>query len=417
MQRRLLHIMVFVWALAISTQAQRYEYWLDGDYDHRQVGTHAGGDISAAIDVSMLTPGLHFYNVRTQDGNGAWGSVNRFLFVVPGMAGETAAKCYERWIDEDYNGRTTHVYTGGDVMDSLDTSGLTPGLHYYNIRTCDKYGVWDAVHRYLFIVTDVVRLAQISYWIDDDTMGTMHKAVSGTSIELTVSIADLEAGLHVFNCQLQGSDGKLSQTYSYDFEIEQRTDTITHTPALAEYFFDQDPGYGQGLPLQQVGSDSLRFTLSVVGLKPGAHILYVRSADEEGKWSTTVSRPLYIRPAVSDDLVQLEYFFDKNDPGRGMATQVELPVDANNAFSFEVKLGGLAPGEHQLHLRAKGGNGVWSVIRTETFTLKTNTGITAAAADEAPSIFYSLQGNKGHNGKGIHIARYKNGTTRKVIIK
>ena len=91
MQKRLLHIIILILLIVTSAQAQEYEYWLDGDYNHRALATYGGGEVTASMDVSSLTPGLHFYNIRMQYGEGQWGPVRRYLFMVPGMAGEKAA--------------------------------------------------------------------------------------------------------------------------------------------------------------------------------------------------------------------------------------------------------------------------------------------------------------------------------------
>ena len=318
MQKRLLHI-IFMFVV-LSVNAQRYETWLDGDYNHRAITAYGGGDISQSIDVSSLSPGLHFYNIRTQDTHGGWSAVNRYMFMVPGMAGESGAVRYESWLDGDYEGRTIRTYTGGDLLDSADVATLTPGIHYYNIRVCDKYGVWGAVNRYLFLKTEVVRPVRISYWIDNDTLMTAEKAINSASVELSISLANQGAGQHTFNCQLQDNNGKWTPVYSYEFTIEQQKDTLTHGPVLAEYYYDKDPGYGKGIPLQKISTDTLHFVLSIEGLKAGAHMLYVRSADDGGKWSSTVARPLYVSPVRQEQFVQMEYFFDDSDPGFGKAT-------------------------------------------------------------------------------------------------
>ena len=62
-----------------------YEYWIDNDYEHR-VTTAVSGDKKEAllaIDVSNLSPGVHFYNMRAQDEDGSWGAVLRQVFCIP----------------------------------------------------------------------------------------------------------------------------------------------------------------------------------------------------------------------------------------------------------------------------------------------------------------------------------------------
>lgn len=405
MQKRLLHI-IFMF-LVISANAQRYESWIDGDYNHRTIATYSGGDISQSIDVVSLSPGLHYYNIRTQDAKGVWGSVHRYLFMVLGMAGESGAVRYESWLDGDYAERIVRNYTGGDLLDSADVATLTPGIHYYNIRVCDKHGVWSAVNRYIFLKTEVVRPVRISYWLDNDTLMTAEKAVSGASVELTISLANQGAGQHTFNCQLQDNNGKWTPVYSYDFTIEQQKDTLTHEPVLAEYFYDKDPGYGKGIPLQKISTDTLRFVLSIEGLKAGAHMLYVRSADDGGKWSSTVARPLYVAPVPQEQFVQMEYFFDDSDPGFGKA--IPLPDFAEGLSNLVTTLSteDLKAGTHLLNVRGCRANGLWTSVTSRSFLVIAN-------EPAEPFVEYFFDTDPGY-GKGFVIKDIETGTNRLVI--
>lgn len=393
--------------MAGSKSVGRYEYWIDGDYNSRISGTLSVGDINLGKDVSTLSPGLHYYNIRTQDTHGVWGAVNRYLFMVPGMAGESGAVRYESWLDGDYEGRIIRTYTGGDIMDSVDVVSLFPGIHYYNIRVCDKYGVWGAVNRYLFLLTEVVRPVRISYWIDNDTLMTAEKAISGASVELSISLANQGAGQHTFNCQLQDNNGKWTPVYSYDFTIEQQKDTLTHEPVLAEYFYDKDPGYGKGIPLQKVSTDTLRFVLSIEGLKAGAHMLYVRSADDGGKWSSTVARPLYIKPVSQEQFVQMEYFFDDSDPGFGKATPLSDFAVGMETLVTTLPTDGLKAGAHLLNVRGRRANGLWTSVTSRSF-------LVIATEPLDPFVEYFFDKDPGY-GKGIIIKDIEKGTNRLVI--
>lgn len=405
MQKRLLHI-IFMF-LVISANAQRYESWLDGDYNHRTIATYSGGDISQSIDVVSLSPGLHFYNIRTQDAKGVWGAVNRYLFMVPGMAGESAAMRYESWLDGDYAGRTIRNYTGGDLLDSANVAALTQGIHYYNIRVCDKHGVWSAVNRYLFLKTEVVRPVRISYWIDNDTLMAKEQAITGASVEISVGLANQGAGQHTFNCQLQDNNGKWTSVYSYDFTIEQQQDTLTHEPVMAEYFIDTDPGYGKGMPIQKIGTDTLHFVLSIECLKAGAHMLYVRSADDGGKWSSTVARPLFVTPVSQEQFVQMEYFFDDSDPGFGKATPLSDFAEGLANLVTTLPTDGLKAGTHLLNVRARRANGLWTSVTSRSFLVVVN--------EPAESfVEYFFDTDPGY-GNGFVIKDVEKGTNRLVI--
>ena len=369
MQKRRLHIILILLMTAMATFAQQLEYWLDSDYSHRQTRTYQGGDISLSQDMSRLSPGIHYFNIRTQDAHGVWSSVKRYLLVAPGMASETNMLRWESWLDDDYERRTSRNHHGGDIIDSANVDGLQPGMHYYNIRACDAHGVWSPISRYLFLLTDVVRPARIRYWIDSDTIASAEQPIGGESIDLTISIANQAAGRHAFNCQIQGSNGTWTPTYTYDFTIAQQRDTLSHEPTTAEYFFDSDPGYGKGIPLHEVHNDTLHLALSVEGLTAGPHILYVRAADNGGQWSATVAHPLFVSPVAHRQFERMEYFFDDADPGFGKAMPLaDFSPDMDSLVS-QLHSEALLPGSHTVSIRGLQADGLWTSATTRPFLI------------------------------------------------
>lgn len=137
-----------------------------------------------------------------------------------------------------------------------------------------------------------------------------------------------------------------------------------------DYFLDADPGYGlaQTISNIQVGDNQLSFDLSQASA--GAHVLYVRSCDEEGRWSATVSRPIFINRL--QDIVRVEYFFDNSDPGVGLATSLPLPEQAYKAhlnWLSTLDISALPLGEHTLSVRAMDAFGTWTNVMTRKFTI------------------------------------------------
>ncbi|MCH8024584.1 MAG: hypothetical protein IIB43_07755, partial [Candidatus Marinimicrobia bacterium] len=61
----------------------------------------------------------------------------------------------------------------------------------------------------------------------------------------------------------------------------------------AEYYFDNDPGPGNGLaiPIVAGGSIDLELTIDLSVLALGIHTMYVRVKDDSGRWSGYLARP------------------------------------------------------------------------------------------------------------------------------
>ncbi|MBR1667079.1 MAG: leucine-rich repeat domain-containing protein [Bacteroidaceae bacterium] len=145
---------------------------------------------------------------------------------------------------------------------------------------------------------------------------------------------------------------------------------MAQSPKRVEYFLDTDPGYGLGKLISniQVGDNLLTFDVS--DAPEGAHVLSVRSQDDQGVWSSTMSRPLFIERL--QDIVYVEYFFDGKDPGVGKATSIALPQQDYKAhldFTFEPDITALAIGEHEISVRARDVFDTWTDVMSRKFTI------------------------------------------------
>lgn len=126
----------------------------------------------------------------------------------------------------------------------------------------------------------------------------------------------------------------------------------------AEYFLDTDPGYGLAQTISNIKLGENQLALDLSQASAGAHVLYVRTCDEEGRWSATMSRPIYVNR--QHDVVSVEnfeYFID-NDPGYGLGR----PLASSNTGSniYEMSFQGVETGAHVLYLRAQDKLGSWS---------------------------------------------------------
>ena len=84
-----------------------------------------------------------------------------------------------------------------------------------------------------------------------------------------------------------------------------------------------------------------------------------------------MSRPLYVTNSLK--VTAVEYFID-DDPGEGQAVAVPLPDDLSVAFAFQVPAVPLEVGEHRICVRAKGQDGLWTLVTTKTFSVSAQDG-------------------------------------------
>ena len=133
------------------------------------------------------------------------------------------------------------------------------------------------------------------------------------------------------------------------------------TVVRAEYFFDTDPGYGNATIINNVTSGDNNLSLSVDGLSPGAHVMYVRSQASNGVWSATQAHPLLLIKQKPSQATRVEYFYD-TDPGYGMGKSVGNLTEGDN--NIVVSVAGLPYGVHHLCFRAQDDQGIWSQVAT-----------------------------------------------------
>ena len=129
-----------------------------------------------------------------------------------------------------------------------------------------------------------------------------------------------------------------------------------------EYFFDADPGVGNGFNIPVSSSaDSviINQSISVSGLSNGFHTVYVRTRLSK-RWSQTDSRSFFITTSASvsaGPISGLEYFFDA-DPGVGLGTKIAISPAADSSVKTAiVPVSGLSAGFHTLYIRAKNNQG------------------------------------------------------------
>ncbi|MEQ1588254.1 MAG: gliding motility-associated C-terminal domain-containing protein [Cyclobacteriaceae bacterium] len=138
-----------------------------------------------------------------------------------------------------------------------------------------------------------------------------------------------------------------------------------------EYFFDTDPGFGNGLSVPITSTIDLTkdFQLPLNTSAEGFHTIYFRARSSNGLWSTLLARPVFVQrnaqTTSTPTLRKIEYFLD-TDPGAGNGTSVSLSAsDINQSFSINLSTATL--GFHILYVRSQDVNGRWSLPMAKPF--------------------------------------------------
>ena len=131
-----------------------------------------------------------------------------------------------------------------------------------------------------------------------------------------------------------------------------------------EYYFDADPGFGNGSAISYPSVSDTTFTLpvSINSLSNGLHRLFVRSQNVAGNWGLSSPRLFYKEALQTNpfvDIVAAEYFID-SDPGFNLATAIAVTPGSNTVLSFTPSISSILNGLHRIFVRTKDVNGKWS---------------------------------------------------------
>lgn len=156
---------------------------------------------------------------------------------------------------------------------------------------------------------------------------------------------------------------------------------VYNTPDInyVEYFFDTDPGLGNGTEISvipDIDISNILTNINLNGLSNGSHTLYLRSRDENNKWSMTTGKvfvidhdPVYPTAQTQPNIAYAEYFFN-SDPGFGNGTSISINTGTElSAIVFDADISGLPIGAHSIFLRTQDSNGKWSITAINNFIL------------------------------------------------
>ena len=186
-------------AFLIDATGSSYEYWIDEDYSHRGTGGLSGPEVSASVDISHLSPGIHVFNYRTLATGGS-GALTRHAFLIG-----TDVSGYEYWYDDNYAKRKVKAGNGGSVALSFDLNEVPAGIHALNIRPRTSDGTVGPATSMLFV--NELAVVAYEYWFDDDIANKVTTKASGNDLQLPISVSHLSGDVHYLNFRAMHADG------------------------------------------------------------------------------------------------------------------------------------------------------------------------------------------------------------------
>lgn len=308
---------------------------------------------------------------------------------------------------------------------TIPITGVSAGFHTLHVRTRNTNGKWSLYASQTFFVQPVQNLlpspplASLEYFFDTDPGAGNGIAVAAPvaatqNISVLIPTTGLNQGFHTLNFRSKDTDGLWGHYASRSFYVQGTGNQVTAFLSESEFFFDTDPGVGNGTPLPITVSDttSFAFTAASTGLNTGFHTLFIRKRNLDDTWGLFEGRTFYVQGEKQPEkkLIEMAWYFDDDS---AFATAHRMPLaptgDLDNLFTFSSD--SLPDGEHVLFVRVKDTTGVWSLPRRDTFLVGDCGPITT------PSITAIGNDSLRADVQGISYNWYRNGTLTNLTTK
>jgi hypothetical protein len=345
-------------------------------------------NLNFELDISTLDNGFNHLYVRAKAGNGKWSLTNvKSFFKEPGYALPQNIVKAEYFINADpgFGNATDIPLTASANITGLnfgfDINDLPNGFHNLYVRVKDENGQWSLTNVKSFLKTnaygELQNIVKAEYFFNADPgLGNavdvpLTPSPHISDLSFSVDISELPIGFHYLYLRMVDENGLWSLTNVKSF-FKEPGYALPQNIVKAEYFINTDPGFGNATDIPVTASANitgLNFGFDINDLPNGFHNLYVRVKDENGQWSLTNVKSFLKTNAYGElqNIVKAEYFFN-TDPGLGNAVDVPLtPSPHISDLSFSIDVSDLELGFHQLYLRTKDENGLWSLTNVKTF--------------------------------------------------
>jgi gliding motility-associated-like protein len=280
------------------------------------------------------------------------------------------------------NGITIPITAAPDLTRdfTVPLNTVNEGFHVFYVRAKSN-GLWSLpISKPVFVqqraqTTAVTFIDRVEYYFDTDPgrgngIAIPLTAAAELNLNFTLPLGTITEGFHILYYRARNLDGFWSAPYSKAVFVQRNAQTIVK-PNLqrVEYFFDTDPGFGNGTQLTAVATNFDQLVvLDLSTLSTGFHVLQIRSQDENGRWSLPYSKPFFVERSGSN-IVAIEYYFDDGTTQTAAFIYNSFTQGKDLTLDFAATLQDLLPNTtYTIHLTAINDEGQRSTEVTHTFT-------------------------------------------------
>ncbi len=303
-----------------------------------------------------------------------------FIFIISGIwaQAQTSLESYEYWFNNAYD----NVQTVGvspvaqhSLSASLDVSALSDGINVLNIRYKDENGFYSSTLSKVFyknteLFTPDKKLVAYEYWYNNDYTGVQEVAVTPSgqhNLTTAFDVSLLSDGINVLNLRYRDENGIYSSTLSRLFYKNTQMQTPGNQLTGYEYWFNDDHANVQQVSITPAEQYELVAGIDVSGLHDGINILNIRYTDQNGIYSSTLSKAFYKNTSLytqDNELTAYEFWF--NDNYDDVQVVNISPAGQDNLIT-SIDVSGLNNGINILNIRYRDINGTCSSTLSKSF--------------------------------------------------
>jgi hypothetical protein len=278
---------------------------------------------------------MHLFNVRVKSEDNTWGPLFKKAVQItdeinnPRLLTVKAAEYF--WdTDPGYGSANTLLAFDGnfnEALESIVTANATlpaTGLHLFNVRVKSENNKWGPLFKKAVQITDVInnpRLLSVTaaecFWDTTDPGygngmallafdGNFNEAIEAAS----KTLSSFSEGLHLFNIRARDEKNKWSPLFKKVIQADAQPRQFIITQG--EYFWDADPGYGNGyqyLAIDGNFNEALENAIDYNGTSTynGLHLFNTRVKDEKGRWGPLFKKAVMIIADFTELDVTINY--------------------------------------------------------------------------------------------------------------
>jgi hypothetical protein len=310
------------WAQFSSVTSAEYFWNTDPGQGLGTAMTADDGNFNDAIEAAMMqsssfpSVGAHTFNVRMRDASNNWGPVFSTIIVIDNPTTsqrEIKVSAAEYFWDTDpgEGSGTPMVAFDGNFNQAIEQAAIQTtslpavGSHILNIRVRDAELDWSPIFSVVVVIDNPttslreIKVTTAEYFWDTDpgqglgiTMlafdGNFNQAIEQATLQTPIS---LSVGNHLLNIRIRDAESDWGPIFSVVVNIaEPSTAQRQIFVAAAEYWFDADPGAGNGTPMLAVDGNYNRVLEAIKGgeiptpVSAGVHVLWMRAKEPQGAW-------------------------------------------------------------------------------------------------------------------------------------